>query len=162
MSNKKTPREGHGTIIHRISREISDFDNLVPLYALLIVVTAIAGLVTLPLLTYEQDQLYPKNIVPTSPLNPYDRGGTPFNSTVIIAQYPENSPYMGYVTTYLTPLSRFMAQKTLYMGTTIPAHPGGIIDEILYYTRGIDTIVETSILFVAFATASYLFRRREE
>lgn len=162
MSNKKIPGEGQGTIIHRISRVISDFDNLVPLYALLLAVTAIAGLVTLPLLTYEENQLYPKTIVSASPLNPYDRGGTPFNATVIIAQYPQNSPYIGYVTTYLTPLSRFLAQNTLYMGTTIVAHPGGIIDEILYYTRGIDTIVETSILFVAFATASYLFRRRGE
>ncbi|MFA6672867.1 MAG: DUF2106 family protein, partial [Methanoculleus sp.] len=49
-----------------------------------------------------------------------------------------------------------------YIGTTIVAHPGGIIDEILYNTRGADTVVETSILFTAFAIASYLYRREEE
>ena len=44
----------------------------------------------------------------------------------------------------------------------ISGYFGGIIDEILYNTRGLDTIAETSILFIAFAIASFLFRRKEE
>jgi len=162
MRGKNVLREGHGSIISRISRAISDFDNLVPVYALMLAAAAIIGLITLPALTYEQNQIYPKTIVPESPLNPYDRGGSPFTAGEVHAQYPQNAPYLGYVTGYLTPLSRFIAESTYYMGTTIVSHPGGIIDEILYYTRGLDTIAETSILFVAFAIASFLFRRRKE
>jgi energy-converting hydrogenase A subunit F len=74
-------------------------------------------------------------------------------------QYPENSPTAGYVTTYLTPFSWWLADTTLHAGTTIVAHPGGILDEILYNTRGLDTVVEPTILFIAFAIGSYLFRK---
>jgi energy-converting hydrogenase A subunit F len=130
-------------------------------YALLVILVTIAGILTLPLLDYQGDALYPKTIDRTSTLDPYDRGGQPFNTTIVQAQYPENSPYLGYVTSYLTPLSLFLAQHTLHLGTTIVSHPGGIIDEILYNSRGLDTVVETSILFTAFAIASYLFRRKE-
>jgi energy-converting hydrogenase A subunit F len=131
------------------------------MYALTLMAIILIGLITLPTITYEPTQLYPKEIKPESPLNPYDRGGAPFVAAKIGAQYPENAPAIGYVTSYLSPLSAWFAEINLYLGTVIAAHPGGIIDEILYYTRGIDTIVETSILFVAFATASFLFRRRE-
>ncbi len=147
------------SIITRISATISRVENLTALYALLVVVVAVLGLVTLPFIAYHDDQLYPKMLNPVSSLDPYDRGGVPFGTTPVKAQYPENSPYAGYVTTYLTPFSQWLADTTHHMGTTIVAHPGGIIDEILYNTRGFDTVVETSILFVAFAIASYLFRR---
>ena len=147
------------SVITRISETISRLENLTTLYAFFFVVIAVLGLVTLPFITYHDDQLYPKTIDPNSSLNPYDRGGVPFGTTPVKAQYPENSPHVGYVTTYLTPLSHWLADHTLHIGTTIVAHPGGIIDEILYNTRGLDTVVETSILFVAFAIASYLFRR---
>lgn len=43
-----------------------------------------------------------------------------------------------------------------YFGTTIYSSPGGLIDEILYYTRGFDTILESSILMMAFIVASWL------
>ena len=43
-----------------------------------------------------------------------------------------------------------------YFGTSICASPGGVIDEILYYTRGFDTILESSILMMAFIIASWL------
>jgi energy-converting hydrogenase A subunit F len=151
--------EGCDVIISRISRLLSDFRNLVALFAGACIIVSLIGVLSLPL-DYHGDQLYPKTIEPASPLNPYDRGGTPFNKTTVQAQYPENSPYLGYVTAYLTPLSQWMADTSLYMGTTIVSHPGGIIDEILYNTRGLDTVVETSILFSAFAIASYLYRRR--
>lgn len=147
------------SIITRISATMSRVENLTGLYAFLLVAVAVLGLVTLPFITYHDDQLYPKTINPDSTLNPYDRGGVPFGTTPVKAQYPENSPYAGYVTTYLTPVSQWLADTTHHMGTTIVSHPGGIIDEILYNTRGLDTVVETSILFVAFAIASYLFRR---
>ncbi|HQL60537.1 MAG TPA: DUF2106 family protein [Methanoculleus sp.] len=148
-------------IISRISRALSDFQNLVALFAGACIIVSIIGIFSLPL-GFEEHQLYPKTLDPASPLYPYDRGGVPFGTTEVVAQYPENSPYVGYVTTYLTPLSQYLADHTHHLGTTIVAHPGGIIDEILYNTRGLDTVVETSILFTAFAIASYLYRRREE
>jgi energy-converting hydrogenase A subunit F len=145
-------------IISRISAFVSNFQNLMPLFAAACAVLFAIGILFLPI-PFEEDQLYPKNSDPASPLHPYDRGGPPFTRANITDQYPENSPYAGYVTTYLTPFSLFLAQQTLYLGTTIVSHPGGIIDEILYNTRGLDTVVETTILFVAFAIASYLFRK---
>lgn len=147
------------SIITRISVIISRVENLTALYALLAIVVVVLGLVSLPFIAYHDDQLYPKVLDPESTLDPYDRGGVPFGTIPVKAQYPENSPYAGYVTAYLTPFSQWLADTTHHMGTTIVAHPGGIIDEILYNTRGLDTVVETSILFVAFGIASYLFRR---
>ena len=149
-------------IITRISRFISNFQNLVALFAGACIIVSLLGILSLPL-AFEENQLYPKTrLDPTSGLYPYNRGGVPFGPTEIVCQYPENSPYAGYVTTYLTPLSQYLADHTLYIGTTIVAHPGGIIDEILYNTRGLDTVIETSILFVAFAIASYLYQRKQE
>jgi Predicted membrane protein len=145
-------------IISRISRFISNFDNLLALFAGACVVIAVLLILSLPL-PYAENQLYPKSLNAGSPLNPYDRGGPPFTQADIVVQYPENSPYAGYVTAYLTPLSGFMAAHTLYLGTTIVAHPGGILDEILYNTRGLDTVVESTILFIAFGIAAFLFRK---
>ncbi|WOF15942.1 DUF2106 domain-containing protein [Methanoplanus sp. FWC-SCC4] len=150
------------SIVRKISRILQNHDNLVMVYSLLVILVIIVGFATLPDLAYSKDQLYQKNIDSGSSLNPYDRGGIPFEKAEVNAQYPDNSPYLGYVTAYLTPVSLFIASHTLYAGTTIVSHPGGIIDEILYNTRGLDTIVETSILFVAFTIAMFLFRRREE
>lgn len=145
-------------IIQKISRILSNFDNILPVFAAACAVMSVITLISLPFV-YSDDQLYPKKIVPGSTLNPYDRGGPPFVQAEIVSQYPENSPSAGFVTTYLTPFSLFLSEQTLYMGTTIVAHPGGILDEILYNTRGLDTVVEPSILFVAFAIAAYIFRK---
>ena len=41
-------------------------------------------------------------------------------------------------------------------GTSIYSSPGGLIDEVLYYTRGFDTILESSILMMSFIIASWL------
>ncbi|MFY9800330.1 MAG: DUF2106 family protein [Methanoregula sp.] len=117
-----------------------------------------AGILLLPI-QYSGSQLYPKTIDRNSSLDPYDRGGPPFTQITIAAQYPENSPGAGLVTSYLTPLSLYLSQVTQHLGTTIVAHPGGIIDEILYNTRGLDTVVEATILFIAFAIASYIYRK---
>jgi energy-converting hydrogenase A subunit F len=145
-------------IIQRISWIISKYEMIMPLFAGAVTILFLIAIFSLPLPYYE-DQLYPKTIDPASPLNPYDRGGPPFTLVDIKDQYPENSPTAGYVTTYLSPLSWYMANSTLYLGTTIVAHPGGILDEILYNTRGLDTVVEPAILFIAFAIAAYLFRK---
>ena len=145
-------------MIQKISWIISRYEMIMPLFAAAVTLLFVLAIFTLPLPYYE-DQLYPKTINRTSSLDPYDRGGPPFTQAVIIDQYPENSPTAGYVTTYLTPFSWFLANTTLHAGTTIVAHPGGILDEILYNTRGLDTVVEPTILFIAFAIASYLFRK---
>lgn len=143
---------------------MADIDNLIAIYAVIVIAIAAVALISIIAMPidYEDTQLYPKHINTSSALNPYDRGGVPFGTTEVVAQYPQNSPSLGYVTAYLTPLSALMAVSNQYLGTTIVSHPGGIIDEILYNTRGMDTIVETSILFIAFAIASFLYRREEE
>ena len=145
-------------IIQRISRYISNFENLMPVFAAACAVLAAIAILSLPF-GYAGDQLYPKHLDRESPLDPYDRGGPPFTQADILVQYPENSPTAGYVTAYLTPFSWALANSTLHTGTTIVGHPGGILDEILYNTRGLDTVVETTILFIAFAIASYIFRK---
>jgi energy-converting hydrogenase A subunit F len=145
-------------IIRRISHYISNYENIMPLFAGACAFLIIIGILLLPI-QYNPVQLYPKTIDRNSSLDPYDRGGPPFTQVEIGAQYPENSPTAGFVTTYLTPFSLFLSQVTLHLGTTIVAHPGGIIDEILYNTRGLDTVVEPTILFIAFAIASYLYRK---
>ena len=148
------------SFIQKVADYLSKTDNLPKVYALAVCLVAVIGLCMIPLISYEADQLYPKSVDITSSLSPYDRGGIPFEEPAqIVAQYPENSPAIGWVTAYLTPASQWMADNTLYLGTTIAAHPGGILDEILYYTRGFDTIVEASILLCAFAIASFLYRR---
>ena len=148
------------SFIQKVADYLSKTDNLPKVYALAVCLVAVIGLCMIPLISYEANQLYPKSVDITSSLSPYDRGGIPFEEPAqIVAQYPENSPAIGWVTAYLTPASQWMADNTLYLGTTIAAHPGGILDEILYYTRGFDTIVEASILLCAFAIASFLYRR---
>lgn len=146
------------SIITRISRYLSSYENLMPLFAGACAILAVIAIISLPV-AYFEDQLYPKYIDRNSTLDPYDRGGPPFTMVTIGSQYPENSPTAGLVTTYLTPFSLFLSETTAHLGTTIVAHPGGILDEILYNTRGLDTVVEPTVLFIAFAIASYLFRK---
>jgi energy-converting hydrogenase A subunit F len=145
-------------IIRKISHLLCNYENIMPLFAGACLLLFLAGILLLPI-QYSESQLYPKTIDRNSSLDPYDRGGPPFTQVAITAQYPENSPTAGFVTSYLTPLSLYLSQVTLHLGTTIVAHPGGIIDEILYNTRGLDTVVEATILFIAFAIASYIYRK---
>jgi energy-converting hydrogenase A subunit F len=154
---------GGKSLFQKLSGFLSSTDDLPKLYAIGVCLVVIIGLCCVPFLIYEDEQLYPKTLNPASSLDPYDRGGVPLTEPAeIVAQYPENSKSIGYVTAYLTPASQFLADFTEHLGTTIVSHPGGILDEILYYTRGFDTIVETSILFAAFAIASFLYRRSKE
>lgn len=148
------------SLFSRFAIAIGSFENLSAAYAAVGIILSIMAIAMIPMISYHEDQLYPKTINRLSALDPYDRGGPPFTQVQIQSQYPDNSPSAGYVTAYLTPFSSWLADNTLYLGTTIVSHPGGILDEILYNTRGFDTVVETSILFVAFAIASFLFRRK--
>lgn len=139
---------------------LSDPAMVPRLFAAMVVFVLLAGMATT--YTYQGDKLYPKVLNPESPLDPYDRGGIPLRVPGDVkAQYPENSPKLGWITSYLTPLTAWLAEKTPHLGTTIVSHPGGIIDEILYYTRGLDTVLETSILMMAFIVASWLITKED-
>jgi len=48
----------------------------------------------------------------------------------------------------------------MYFGTTIVSTPGGILDEILYYTRGFDTVLESLTLLLSFTIFGWLFLNR--
>jgi energy-converting hydrogenase A subunit F len=145
-------------IIRKISHFLCNYENIMPLFAGACMILFVAGILLLPI-NYSENQIYPKTIDRNSSLDPYDRGGPPYTQVAVADQYPENSPTAGLVTSYLTPFSLWLSQVTLHLGTTIVAHPGGIIDEILYNTRGLDTVVEATILFIAFAIASYIYRK---
>ena len=88
---------------------------------------------------------------------PYDRGGQPLTQPgEIDPQYPENAESLGMITGYMSPLAQWISSISPYFGTSIYSSPGGLIDEILYYTRGFDTILESSILMMSFIIASWL------
>jgi len=56
----------------------------------------------------------------------------------------------------MSPQALLVKSMSPYFGTSIYSSPGGLIDEILYYTRGFDTILESSILMMSFIIASWL------
>lgn len=88
---------------------------------------------------------------------PYDRGGEVLTQPgEINPQYPDNAASLGMITGYMSPLAQWVSSISPYFGTSIYSSPGGLIDEILYYTRGFDTILESSILMMAFIIASWL------
>lgn len=124
-------------------------------------------------MVYNDQQLYPRpepqlQINEQDPLAPYDRGGVPLKEPGIVkSQYPQFSQKAGFVTGYLSPIAIGVSNTTLYYGTSIYSSPGGLIDEILYYSRGFDTVLESSILMMAFVVASWValhftMRRRED
>ncbi len=130
------------------------------LFACFLAILLIAGFIV-PF-ALDGDNLYLRPSTQTqidegNPFAPYFRGGSLLSEPgVTLAQYPENSAYLGMVTSYLSPVSIWLASITPYFGTSICASPGGILDEILYYTRGFDTILESSILMMSFVIASWL------
>ena len=88
---------------------------------------------------------------------PYDRGGEVLTQPgEINPQYPDNAASLGMITGYMSPLAQWVSSISPYFGTSIYSSPGGLIDEIWYYTRGFDTILESSILMMAFIIASWL------
>jgi energy-converting hydrogenase A subunit F len=146
--------------IGRIWNSLANPDRIPRLYALILGIVLLGGLV-IPI-ALDNQQLYPRpapqdQINAQDPLAPYDRGGTPFVERGIVkAQYPQYAPAIGEITAYLSPIAINVKNTTLYYGTSIYSSPGGLIDEILYYTRGFDTVLESSILMMAFVIASWI------
>jgi energy-converting hydrogenase A subunit F len=88
---------------------------------------------------------------------PYDRGGEILISPgITMAQYPQYSEKIGMINSYMSPIADNLRKTSPYFGTSIYSSPGGLIDEILYYTRGFDTILESTILMMSFVIASWL------
>lgn len=140
--------------------KLADPKNIPRLFAFSLGIILIIGLVV-PL-ALNPDQLYVRpdpqqQIDEGSSLAPYDRGGEPLKEAGDInPQYPENAAVLGMITGYMSPLAEWVSSISPYFGTSIYSSPGGLIDEILYYTRGFDTILESSILMMSFIIASWL------
>ncbi|GAB4315912.1 MAG: DUF2106 family protein [Methanobacteriaceae archaeon] len=146
--------------IGRIWNALANPKRIPRLFALVLGIILLAGF--LVPLSLNDNQLYPRpepqvQINNQDPLAPYDRGGEPLKERGIVkAQYPENSVNLGKITAYLSPIAIQVKNNTIYYGTSIYSSPGGLIDEILYYTRGLDTILESTILMMAFVIASWV------
>ncbi len=167
--------------IGRLLNDLANPDNIPRLFSLVLGIVLITGFVV-PF-ALNDHQIYPRpepqiQINSGDPLAPYDRGGSVIadfglngnfllEPGIIKSQYPQYSVNAGKVTGYLSPMAISVKNTTLYYGTSIYSSPGGLIDEILYYSRGFDTILESSILMMAFVVASFIalqftMRREEE
>lgn len=144
----------------RLWNSLANPKRIPRLYAMVLTLVLFAGFI-IPL-GLNDHQLYPRpqpqtQIEAKNPLAPYDRGGVPLKEPGIVrSQYPQNEPELGKITAYLTPIAIMVKNTTLYYGTSIYSSPAGLIDEILYYTRGFDTILESTILMMAFVVASWV------
>ncbi len=167
--------------IGRLLNDLANPDNIPRLFSLVLGIVLIAGFVV-PF-ALNDHQIYPRpepqsQINSGDPLAPYNRGGNVIadwglngnfllEPGIIKSQYPQFSSQAGKVTGYLSPMAISVKNTTFYYGTSIYSSPGGLIDEILYYSRGFDTILESSILMMAFVIASWValqftMRREEE
>ena len=140
--------------------KLADPKNIPRLFAFSLGIILIVGLIV-PM-ALNQDQLYVRpapqvQVDEGLAIAPYDRGGEILTQPGIInPQYPENALSLGMITGYMSPLAQWVSLISPYFGTSIYSSPGGLIDEILYYTRGFDTILESSILMMSFIIASWL------
>lgn len=146
--------------IGKLWNVLANPDRIPKLYSLVLAAVLLVGfLVPISLNT---DQIYtrpaPQEQVDEGlALAPYDRGGVVLETPgIIMAQYPENSKSIGMLTSYMSPQAILVQTISPYFGTSIYSSPGGLIDEVLYYTRGFDTILESSILMMSFIIASWL------
>jgi energy-converting hydrogenase A subunit F len=157
--------------IGRLWNALANPKRIPRFYSVILGIILLAGFMV-PL-ALNDNQLYPRpapqlQISEQDPFAPYDRGGVPLKEPGIVkAQYPQFSEKIGFVTGYLSPIAISVSKTTPYYGTSIYSSPGGLIDEILYYTRGFDTVLESSILMMAFVIASWValnftMRRKEE
>ena len=157
--------------IGRIWNALANPERIPRFYSLVLGIVLLAGF--LVPMALNDHQLYPRpepqlQINQQDPFAPYDRGGVPLKEPGIVkAQYPQFAEKIGMVTGYLSPISISVSNTTLYYGTSIYSSPGGLIDEILYYTRGFDTVLESTILMMAFIIASWValnftMKREEE
>ena len=140
--------------------KLAEPKNVPRLFAFSLGIILIIGLIV-PM-ALNPDQLYTRpapqvQIDEGLAIAPYDRGGEVLTQPGIInPQYPDNSLSLGMITGYMSPLAQWVSSISPYFGTSIYSSPGGLIDEILYYTRGFDTILESSILMMSFIIASWL------
>ena len=146
--------------IGRIWNQLADPKNVPRLFAFCLGVILVIGFVV-PM-ALNPDQIYTRP-APQSQIDegmaiaPYDRGGIVLKAPgEINPQFPENARELGMITGYMSPLAEWISSISPYFGTSIYSSPGGLIDEVLYYTRGFDTILESSILMMAFIIASWL------
>ena len=146
--------------IGKIWNKLADPKNVPRLFAFCLGIILIVGFVV-PM-ALNPDQLYTRpapqeQIDEGLSIAPYDRGGVVLKEPGNIKpQYPENAAELGMITAYMSPLAEWISSISPYFGTSIYSSPGGLVDEILYYTRGFDTILESSILMMAFIIASWL------
>lgn len=146
--------------ISRLWNKLANPKNIPRLFAFTLGIILVLGFIV-PI-DLNVDQIYVRSAPQVQvdeglAIAPYDRGGEVLEKPGIsMAQYPENAPYLGMINSYMTPLALWVSSISPYFGTTIYSSPGGLIDEILYYTRGFDTILESSILMMAFIVASWL------
>ena len=140
--------------------KLADPKNIPRLFAFSLGIILIVGLIVPLALNPEQLYVCPapqEQVDEGLAIAPYDRGGEPLKEAGDIdPQYPENAASLGMITGYMSPISEWVASISPYFGTSIYSSPGGLIDEILYYTRGFDTILESSILMMSFIIASWL------
>lgn len=146
--------------ISRLWNKLANPKNIPRLFAFTLGIILVLGFIV-PM-DLNVDQIYVRSAPQVQvdeglAIAPYDRGGEVLEKPGIsMAQYPKNAPYLGMINSYMTPLALWVSSISPYFGTTIYSSPGGLIDEILYYTRGFDTILESSILMMAFIVASWL------
>jgi energy-converting hydrogenase A subunit F len=146
--------------ISQIWNKLANPKNVPRLFAAILGICLIIGFIV-PM-ELNPDQLYTRPAPQTQideglHLAPYDRGGEILKEPGIIrSQYPSTTPYLGMITSYVSPIAQVVSIISPYFGTSIYSSPGGLIDEVLYYTRGFDTILESSILMMAFVIASWL------
>jgi len=143
-----------------IWNELSNPDRIPRIFSLVLALFLLVGLL-LPF-ALNNDQLYPRpapqeQMLVGDRIAPYDRGGDILETPgITVAQYPQYSKKIGMINSYMSPIAYNIKENSPYFGTSIYSSPGGLIDEILYYTRGFDTILESSILMMSFVIASWL------
>jgi len=146
--------------IGRLWNALANPDRIPKLFSLVLAMVLLVGFIV-PL-SFDADQVYPRpapqeQVDTGLPLAPYDRGGKVLEIPGIIkAQYPENSQYLGMITSYMSPVALLIESISPYFGTSIYSSPGGLSDEVLYKVRGLDTVLESAILTMAFIIASWL------
>ena len=140
--------------------KLAEPKNIPRLFAFSLGIILIIGLIVPMALNPDQIYVRPAPQVQVDDglvIAPYDRGGEVLKQPgEITPQYPDNVAELGMITGYMSPLAEWVSSISPYFGTSIYSSPGGLIDEILYYTRGFDTILESSILMMSFIIASWL------
>ena len=140
--------------------KLADPKNIPRLFAFSLGIILIIGFIVPMALNPDQLYVRPAPQVQVDEglaIAPYDRGGEVLKEPGNInPQYPDNARELGMITGYMSPLAQWISSISPYFGTSIYSSPGGLIDEILYYTRGFDTILESSILMMAFIISSWL------